>query len=76
MNLIVVAFFSFHLYLISLNVTTNEFFKWRKVTAYCRKHNISPLPPNIYNRGLFLNFLEVIFARPLFAIAVEKKKKK
>ncbi|KAL3768972.1 hypothetical protein ACHAW5_005540 [Stephanodiscus triporus] len=106
-------FLGFHLYITSLNMTTNEYFKWRSVKRWHRKERLKyeaamkdgmkvkkcdsallsqqvpdgdvgsvgasageppsdiiaddvifdpgPMPKNIYNKGIILNFAEVLF---------------
>jgi hypothetical protein len=56
------AFFGFHMWLVSQNKTTNEFFKWREVWKKYKSHEEGEKPFNSYRQSVRLNFQEVFYS--------------
>jgi len=55
------AFIVFQGYMIWINITTNEFFKWKDINAFCRRENHPEwtIAESPFTNGLVNNFMEV-----------------
>ena len=60
-SFIFVGFICFQTYMICLNITTNEFFKWKDINSFCRRENHPEwlLIKSPFHDGIKENFLEI-----------------